>query len=124
MSNILSKKLCPIRYSLDLIGGKWKLAIICLLAGEMPVRYGSMKRRLQGITDMMLSQSLRELEANNMVNRKQYNEIPPKVEYTLTDEAKKLIGTLQMLAGWGIEQMEKNSAGEKFCEECQSVVCK
>lgn len=114
-------KLCPIRYSLNIVGGKWKLPIICLLAGDVPVRYGVLKKRLGNITNMMLAQSLKELEAEGMINRKQYNEIPPKVEYSLTDEAKKLIGILQLFAGWGIEQINKNSAGDIFCDECQST---
>ncbi len=114
-------KLCPIRYSLDIIGGKWKLPIICLLAGETPSRYGNIKRRLGNITDMMLAQSLKELEAQGMVIRTQYNEIPPKVEYSLTGEARKLIETLQLLAGWGITQMEKNRAGRIYCGDCQEM---
>jgi DNA-binding HxlR family transcriptional regulator len=113
-------KLCPVRYSLELIGGKWKLPIICLLAGNAPVRYGALKRRLGNITNMMLSQSLKELETHGLVDRKQYNEVPPKVEYTITAEARKLIDTLQLLAGWGIGQMAKNKAGEIYCNECQS----
>ena len=112
--------LCPIRYSLEIVGGKWKLPIICLLAGDTPVRYGALKKKLNNITNMMLAQSLKELEADVMVIRRQYNEVPPRVEYSLTDEAKKLIQLLQLFAGWGIEQIGRNSAGKTYCGECQS----
>jgi DNA-binding HxlR family transcriptional regulator len=114
-------KVCPLRYTLGIIGGKWKLPIICLLATGKPMRYGEIKRKLKDITNMMLSQSLKELEAGKMVTRKQYNEIPPKVEYALTDEAKKLIEALTLFASWGHEQIEKHNDGiTSGCAECQS----
>ncbi len=82
--------LCPIRYAIDIVGGKWKLPIICMLASGLPTRYSSIKRKLTGVTNMMLSQSLKELEASGIVHREQYNEVPPRVEYTLTDKGKAL----------------------------------
>jgi len=114
-------KVCPIRYTLGVIGGKWKLPIICLLACDTPMRYGAIKKKLGDITNMMLSQSLKELEANGMANRKQYNVIPPKVEYSLTNEAKELLGALTMFAKWGNDQIDKNENNiTSGCEECQS----
>lgn len=83
--------LCPIRYTIDIVGGKWKLPIICMLASGLPIRYSRIKRKLTGVTNMMLAQSLKELEASGIVHREQYNEIPPRVEYTLTDKGKSII---------------------------------
>ena len=86
--------LCPIRYAIDVVGGKWKLPIICMLASGIPTRYSSIKRKLTGVTNMMLSQSLKELEVFGIVHREQYNEVPPRVEYTLTDKGKSIIPPL------------------------------
>ncbi len=113
--------LCPIRYALDVVGGKWKLPIICMLAGEQPVRYSSIKRKLSSITNMMLAQSLKELEAAGLVHRKQYNEVPPRVEYTLTPKGKSIIPPLTNLAEWGIENMSHDKSGSAFCDTCQST---
>ena len=62
-----TEAVCPLKYALNLVGGKWKLPIICILAREESVRYNSLKRKLCGITNMMLSQSLKELEENGIV---------------------------------------------------------
>lgn len=65
------------------------------------MRYNELKRSIQGITNMMLTQSLKELELDGIVNRKQFMEIPPRVEYSLTDNGEKLIPALKTLADWG-----------------------
>ena len=90
--------LCPLRYALSLIGGKWKLPILCILADGKPKRYGEIKKRIPEITNMMLSQSLKELENCDMVRRKQYSEIPPRVEYTLIGDMRELLQPLILLA--------------------------
>lgn len=113
--------LCPIRYAIDVVGGKWKLPIICMLAGDIPVRYSSIKRKLTGITNMMLAQSLKELEAAGIVHRKQYNEIPPRVEYTLTEKGKSIIPPLTNLAEWGADHIKEDKAASTFCATCQST---
>ena len=113
--------LCPIRYAIDVVGGKWKLPIICMLAGGLPIRYSSIKRKLTGVTNMMLSQSLKELEAAGIVHREQYNEVPPRVEYTLTDKGKSIIPPLVKLAEWGASHMQEDTACATFCHSCQSI---
>lgn len=113
--------LCPIRYALDVVGGKWKLPIICMLAGGLPIRYSSIKRKLTGVTNMMLAQSLKELEAAGIVHREQYNEVPPRVEYTLTDKGKSIIPPLVKLAEWGAGHLQKDKACGAFCDACQSM---
>ena len=111
--------LCPIRYSLGIVGGKWKLAIICALADESPTRYGMIKRKVAGITNMMLSQALKDLEANEIVHRKQYNEIPPKVEYTLSEKGRSLLPALRLLAQWGESHMAEDGCGAVGCGSCK-----
>lgn len=113
--------LCPIRYTIDIIGGKWKLPIICMLAGGLPTRYSSIKRKLTGVTNMMLAQSLKELEASGIVHREQYNEVPPRVEYTLTEKGKSIIPHLVKLAEWGADHMQEDKKCAAFCDICRST---
>lgn len=109
--------LCPVRYTIDIVGGKWKLPIICVLTSGLPIRYSSIKRRLTGVTNMMLAQSLKDLEASGIVHREQYNEVPPRVEYTLTDKGKSIIPPLMKLGEWGGSHMQE----DKFCTTCKSM---
>jgi len=92
---------CPLTYALNLIGGKWRLPIIWALHKNKVMRYNELKRNVDGITSMMLAQSLKELETFGIINRKQYMQIPPKVEYSLTEKGGKLIPALKALANWG-----------------------
>ncbi|MGL4850582.1 MAG: winged helix-turn-helix transcriptional regulator [Clostridium sp.] len=92
---------CPIKKSMNIIGGKWKIFIIWILLQNEDVRYNELKRNVNGITDMMLSQCLKELEKDNVVKRTQYNELPLRVEYSLTDNGKKLSKIMEELSLWG-----------------------
>ena len=92
---------CPLTLALNIIGGKWRLPIIWVLSKNGTMRYNELKRSIDGITNMMLTQSLKELESNDIINRKQYMEIPPRVEYSLTDNGESLIPALKALASWG-----------------------
>lgn len=112
---------CPLKYALNMVGGKWKLPIICILAREESVRYNSLKRKLVGITNMMLSQSLKELEENGIVHREQYNEIPPRVEYSLTKEGRSILEPLDSLSEWGKIHMDKLRTQSPYCGECREV---
>ncbi|MGL4792088.1 MAG: winged helix-turn-helix transcriptional regulator [Anaerotignaceae bacterium] len=113
---------CPIRHTLDIIGGKWKLPIVCMLIGGSPTRYSTIKRKLNGITNMMLAQSLKELEASGMVHREQYNEVPPRVEYTLTELGASIVPPLIQLAEWGTKQLVLSDEKSPYCEVCQKQV--
>lgn len=95
----------PFGYTLSVIGGKWKMLILYLLAEKQPVRFNEMKRIIGAITFKTLSSQLKELEADGMVIRKEYPQIPPKVEYSLTHKADTLLPVLEQLCEWG----EKNS---------------
>lgn len=114
--------LCPIRYTLDIVGGKWKLPILCMLASGEPTRYSIIKRKLGDVTNMMLAQSLKELEMAGMVHREQYNEVPPRVEYTLTDKGKSIVPILVQLGTWGTKNMQNNSTCGVKCTTCQATV--
>lgn len=93
----------PFGYTMSLIGGKWKMIILYLLAEKQTVRFNEMKRQLGGITFKTLSSQLKELEADGMVQRKEYPQVPPKVEYSLTDKAKTLLPVLEQLCDWGVK---------------------
>lgn len=102
---------CPLTFALNIIGGKWRLPIIWALSKNGTMRYNELKRNINGITNMMLTQSLKELELDGIISRKQFMEIPPRVEYSLTDNGEELIPALKALADWG-EKM-KNSVNSK-----------
>lgn len=91
-----------IKVSLDVMGGKWKPLILYLLQKET-LRFSELQKKIDGITQKMLAQQLRELEADGVVNRKVYPQVPPKVEYSLTKHGKTLIPMLLTMEKWGRE---------------------
>ena len=101
-----SGQICPIVYALGIIGQKWKIPILWHLADEGTLRYNELKRGVHGITNMMLTKSLQELEGDGLVTRRQYETIPPKVEYSLSERGKSLIPLLKELDAWGKQQIE------------------
>lgn len=90
-------------HTIELIGGKWKLRILWVLSRKEPLRYGQIRASVPNITDMMLSQSLRELTRDGLLQRHAYQEIPPRVEYTLTPNGRSLSPILTALANWAEE---------------------
>lgn len=99
-------KTSPVQYSLQIISGKWKLPILCVLSRKDIVRFNELKREIDGITNMALTNCLRDLEYYKIVNRVQYLEMPPRVEYSLTKNGKKLIPALKALEEWSNEQIK------------------
>ena len=101
---------CPILFAMEMLGSKWKLPIIWYLgaAEKKTLRYNELRRRVKGITTTMLSKCLRELEQDKIISRRQFNTIPPTVEYTLTAAGVSLIPALDSLNSWAEVQMEKN----------------
>lgn len=93
---------CPVATAIDVIGGKWKVIILYQLRGKT-LRFGELRKIIPKITQKMLTQQLRELEKNKLVDRKVYAEVPPKVEYRSTELAEKLNPALDMLCEWGGE---------------------
>lgn len=99
---------CPILYAMNLIGQKWKLPILWYLADaeNQTLRCRELERKVVGITATMLTKCLRELEQDKFIVRKQYNTIPPTVEYSLAERGKTLIPALESVYQWAEEQME------------------
>ena len=92
---------CPLQRAMEMIGGKWKLAILCSLGVDGKVRYNELKRKITGISNTMLAKSLQELEDCGLVSRTVFTEVPIRVEYEITDKAKELGPILVQLAQWG-----------------------
>ncbi|MCR5836784.1 MAG: helix-turn-helix transcriptional regulator [Lachnospiraceae bacterium] len=92
---------CGLKRVIDIVGGKWKIMILCVINNNEVVRYGDLKRAIYGITNTMLSNSLKEMVEDGLVVREQYDEMPVRVEYSLTDKAKSLIPILLELKHWG-----------------------
>ncbi len=90
---------CGVEAALRVIGGKWKVLILWHL--DEPQRFGELKRRVTGISEKVLIQQLRELESDGVVNRKDFQEVPPKVEYSLTAFGRSLKVALTPLCDWG-----------------------
>lgn len=94
---------CPLGSALRVVGGKWKIPILCALHQDGTTRYNELKRKISGITNTMLASSLKELEENGLIHREQYMEMPVRVEYTLTDICCDLMPILKQLADWGVQ---------------------
>jgi DNA-binding HxlR family transcriptional regulator len=100
---------CPVECTLDVIGGKWKPLILWWLAARTH-RFAELRRTMPGITERMLAQQLRELEADGIVARKVFAAVPPKVEYSLTPYGRSLKRALQAICDWGVSHMAKTGA--------------
>lgn len=111
MGNNLKKTYCDYVCSVDFafkrIGGKYKGRILWHLGENTVLRYGELRRILGDATPKMLTQSLRQLEDDELVLRKVYNQVPPKVEYSLTEVGQELIPFITHLKLWGDEQVQK-----------------
>jgi len=97
---------CPVEAALEVLGGKWKGLILFHLR-DTTKRFNELKRLIPGITQRMLTKQLRELEADKIVRREIFKEIPPKVEYSLTNFGLTLTPILKALQEWGIEYIEE-----------------
>ncbi|KGK86466.1 helix-turn-helix domain-containing protein [Clostridium sp. HMP27] len=108
---------CPLEYGLDIFGGKWNSRIICVLAEKHTLRYSEIRKEMTDITDAVLASTLKSLISDNIVRREQYNEIPPKVEYSLTDKGKSVVPILQSICRWS-GAYHKNES-EHIMAQCQ-----
>jgi DNA-binding HxlR family transcriptional regulator len=102
---------CPVEAAVDVFGGKWK-AIILWWLQERTWRFAELRRQIPGITEKMLTQQLRELEGDGIVNRRVYPTVPPRVEYSLTAYGLSLKRALRELCAWGQRHMERIGAVE------------
>lgn len=91
---------CPVKLTADIIGGKWKPLILFFLEGGT-LRFSQLQRLIPGMTKKMLTQHLRELERDEIIRRKVYAEVPPRVEYSLTKHGESLKPILKLMSAWG-----------------------
>ncbi|MBD5540627.1 MAG: helix-turn-helix transcriptional regulator [Lachnospiraceae bacterium] len=103
---------CFLQKAVNTIGGKWKLPILCSLTSNGTTRYNDLLRNIKGISNTMLSKSLRELEDDELVKRIEYLEIPVRVEYALTEKAVRLQPILLELIKWEIASEAETSSNE------------
>ncbi|MBW0178247.1 helix-turn-helix domain-containing protein [Sediminibacterium sp.] len=107
MKKNIQKAHCAVDYAFQRIGGKYKGRILWVLRDGL-LRYGELNRAIVGITPKMLTQTLKELEADELITRKVYSEVPPKVEYSLTETGKELIPFISQMRSWGEKQIAAN----------------
>ncbi|WP_127531771.1 winged helix-turn-helix transcriptional regulator [Paenibacillus kobensis] len=112
---------CPVGHTLDVIGGKWKGQLIYHLT-EGPKRFNELRRICPAITQRMLTLQLRELEEDGVVHREVYQQVPPKVEYSLTEFGRTLVPIIQLMKEWGISYKNKPHQSEVSApdEACRS----
>ncbi len=91
---------CPLNWAIKLIGGKWKMQILCSLHNNGPTRYNHLRRSLDGVSSAVLASALRELEKNGLVIRREYLEVPVRVEYETSARSQALIPILDALGEW------------------------
>ncbi|MFC3492460.1 winged helix-turn-helix transcriptional regulator [Glycomyces rhizosphaerae] len=91
---------CGMSIAIDVVGGKWKMHLMWVLA-EGPVRFGQIRRKLDGVSEKVLAENLRQMEASGVVHRELYAEVPPRVEYSLTPLGESLSVALKPLEDWG-----------------------
>jgi DNA-binding HxlR family transcriptional regulator len=112
---------CALDITMDYIGGKWKAIVLWYLI-KGPKRFSELKKRIPDITEKMLSLQLKGLEADGVISRKIFAEVPPRVEYAFTEEGKTLIPALEEIAAWGrymgkkygkIQEVKKNPVAKK-----------
>ncbi len=98
---------CKVDYAFQRVGGKYKGRIIWYLNDKTVLRYGELRKTVKGVTAKMLTQTLRELEEDDLIRRKVYRQVPPKVEYSLTETGKELVPFIKHLYNWAEKQMAK-----------------
>jgi DNA-binding HxlR family transcriptional regulator len=110
---------CPLEYGLEVFGGKWKSRVICVLADKKTLRYSELRTELVNITDAVLSTTLKALIADDIVSRKSYDEIPPRVEYSLTEKGLSVMPILQSICDWSCAFYKKETDKETSqCMKC------
>jgi DNA-binding HxlR family transcriptional regulator len=102
--------ICGIDAAMDVVAGKWKSLILWELDNYGTRRFGELRRGLPGVSEKMLIQHLREMEADGLVHREVFREVPPKVEYSLTEHGKSLNAALDPLGQWGSERIARIGA--------------
>lgn len=99
-------EICPVRNVVARFGNKWALLVILVLSENEPIRYNELGRKIPDISSRILANTLRTLEADGLVNRRYYQEVPPRVEYSLTDTGRSLVPIIQKLTEWAQTNMK------------------
>lgn len=100
----------PFAYAISLIEGKWKMHILFWLWKKGTMRYGELRKALESVSHKMLSNQLKELESDGLILRTEYPQVPPKVEYSLTETGLSLMPVLHALCNWGYEHLKDDTA--------------
>lgn len=110
---------CPLEYGLKIFGCRWKSRIICVLATKETLRYSELRKEMSNITDAVLSSTLKLLITDEIISRKSYDEIPPRVEYSLTEKGISVVPILQSICKWsGVFYKEDTEYKMTQCQKC------
>jgi DNA-binding HxlR family transcriptional regulator len=110
---------CPLEYGLEVFGGKWNSRVICVLADMGTLRYSAIRKEMGNITDAVLTATLKSLISNDFIERKSYDQIPPRVEYSLTEKGKSVVPILQSICRWsGIFYKAPEDKNLSHCRHC------
>lgn len=110
---------CPLEAALEAVSGKWKTRIVGTLYRKGTVRFGDLKKELDGVSDAVLSSVLRELQGYGVIDRTAYNEVPLRVEYSLTENGRKLVPIFRSLClWWQNSQSEEIACKNAHCDGC------
>lgn len=110
---------CPLEYGMELFGGKWNSRIICVLATLGTLRYSQLRREMGNITDAVLASTLKSLIANDIIERRSYDEIPPRVEYSLTEKGLSVVPILQSICRWAdVFYKDEGDSPMIQCQKC------
>lgn len=109
---------CPLEYGLSVFGGKWKSRVICVLARQEALRYSSIRNEMGNITDAVLASTLKELMKDGLLIRKQFEEIPPHVEYSLSEKGHSVVPILQAICQWSEAYYEDGKKAAPQCRNC------
>ena len=96
---------CTLHNAMSLIGGKWKVQILCAVHNAESIRYNALRGKLDGISNTVLASALRELERDGLVTRREYLEVPVRVEYSPTEDCRELLPILEQLSDWAEKRM-------------------
>ena len=110
---------CPLEYAMEIFGGKWNSRIICVLSAKEVLRYSELKKQLTDITDAVLAATLKDLIKEGIVERYQFNEIPPHVEYRLTERGNSVVPILRSICKWAeLFYKAENDKSLPQCKRC------
>lgn len=110
---------CPLEYGLSLFGNKWNSRVICVLRHKKTLRYSEIRKEMYNITDAVLASTLKDLLQNELIERKQYDVIPPRVEYSLSTKGKSVLPILLQICKWsGQYYTKEDEEGTTLCQKC------